>query len=299
MIAFGASMTSPEAYAQFAEPGVRRAMESDSQLFAHQAAGSIFRTYNLILDEAGAHDDLEALVLVHQDAEIDDAGLCGKLRHALADPDVGVVGCLGATGVGSIAWWEGSVSGGGAAYRYGEASGGDMPVAAWGGDPGAAPRTGEVEVVSGFLMALSPWVVRNVRFDEALGTQHGFDVDFCFAVRAAGRKVVTADLRVLHHHSLDLVTRNEPWMAAHIRVADKWERLNGIPEADWRQRARRAEAEAALARLVVEARQRERDALAASQKRRLASVTDTLSWRMTEPLRRLNARRRARHVEAT
>jgi hypothetical protein len=86
-------------------------------------------------------------------------------------------------------------------------------------------------------------------------------------------------------------------MAAHVRVADKWERRNGIPEADWRQRARRAEAEAALARLVVETRERERDALAARQERRLGAVTDTLSWRLTEPLRRLNARRRARRAE--
>ena len=35
---------------------------------------------------------------------------CAKVREALRDPDVGVVGCVGAIGVRSIAWWEGSVA---------------------------------------------------------------------------------------------------------------------------------------------------------------------------------------------
>jgi Glycosyltransferase like family len=294
MIAFGASMTSPETYARVAEPGIRHTMEPDSVVFAHQAAGSLPRTYNLILDEAGGFDDLEAVVLVHQDAEIADPAFCAKVRSSLTDPEVGVVGCVGATRVRSIAWWEGEVSGGSAVYRYGDAGGGELPAVAWGGQ-GAGSATGEVEVVDGFLMALSPWVVRNVRFDESLGMLHGFDVDFCLQVRAAQRKVVTADLHVRHHHSLDLVTANEPWLAAHMRAADKWDgRLgSGI---DWKRRARRAEAEAALARLEVEARERQRDALETVHAERLSAVTDSPSWRVTEPLRRLNAWRRSRRA---
>ena len=51
------------------------------------AAGTIFASYNALLDRAAEHDDLEALVLVHQDAEIVDAGLlCAKVRAALARP---------------------------------------------------------------------------------------------------------------------------------------------------------------------------------------------------------------------
>jgi Glycosyltransferase like family len=298
MIAFGASMTAPETYARVAEPGIRRTMEADSVVFAHQAAGSLPRTYNLILDQAGRLDDLEALVLVHQDAEIDDAALCTKLRGSLADPEVGVVGCVGATGVRSIAWWEGDVSGGSAVYCYGESGGGELPALSWGARGGRS-ETGEVEAIDGFLMALSPWVVRNVRFDESLGMLHGFDVDFCLEVRAAGRKVVTADLRVRHHHALDLVTANEPWLAAHMRAADKWE--GRLPDAggDWKGRARRAEAEAALARLEVEARERRRDALEQLHAEQLSTVTESLSWRMTEPLRRLNAWRRARSVSGS
>src|SRR3954463_14103526 len=99
MIAFGASITVPEVYERCAAVGIRRAAEPDSVVFSNAAAGTVFRSYNLILDEAAVHDDLEALVLLHQDAEIADPDFCRKLRDAFSDPDVAVVGCAGATGV--------------------------------------------------------------------------------------------------------------------------------------------------------------------------------------------------------
>jgi GT2 family glycosyltransferase len=292
VIAFGASMTSPEIYACRAKPGIDLAAEPDSQVFAYQAAGSIFRSYNLILEKASAFDDLEALVLVHQDLEIVDPGFCRKLRDVLRHPDVGVVGCLGAVGVQSIAWWEGSVTWASSVYRYGDAGGGDMPALAWNGDDRPPyVRTGPVDTLDGCLLALSPWAVRDLRFDESLGQRHGFDFDFCRQVRAAGRKVVTADLEVVYHHSLHLVTDNEPWVAAHIRVAEKWDADDG----NWKARARRAEAEAAAARLLVASKRYQGEARAKEHERQLQEVTGSLSWRITEPLRRLNAlRRRAR-----
>jgi Glycosyltransferase like family len=297
MIAFGSSMTSPEAYERFAKPGIQLAAEPDSEVFAYQAAGSISRSYNLMLDKAAAHDDLEALILVHQDAEIIDPDFCSKLRRVFGDPEVGVVGCVGAIGARSIAWWEGSVTGGSAVYRYGELGGGDVPAVAWGGNQ-ARPqvRPGEVETLDGFMMALSPWTVRNLRFDESLGQLYGHDFDFCRQVRAARKKVVRADLKVAHHHSLDLVIENEPWVSAHIRVAEKWDDSMPGGDADdaWKQRARRAEAEAAAARLLVRSKELQRDAQAAELENRLEEVIGSLSWRITEPLRRLNAIRKAR-----
>jgi hypothetical protein len=297
MIAFGSSMTSPEAYERFAKPGILLAAEPDSKVFAYQAAGSIFRSYNLIMEQAGAHDCLEALVLLHQDAEIVDPHFCLKLRRILRDPDIGVVGAVGATGACSIAWWEGSVSGGPSVYRYGEAGGGEMAASAWNGNGLPQPaRTGEVDTVDGFVLALSPWTVRNIRFDESLGQLYGYDFDLCRQARAANRKVVTADFEVVHHHALELVTDNEPWVAAHMRVAEKWDRR--VPgrdkgESDWKQRARRAEAEAAAARLLVEARQLQRDALTEQHEQRLGQITGSLSWRITRPLRGLNVWRKA------
>jgi GT2 family glycosyltransferase len=229
MIAFGCSITDPAMYAKAAEPGIRRAAEPGSEVIANAAAGSIFRSYNLLLDTVAGRDDLEALVLVHQDAEIVSPDLCATLRDALRDPAVGVVGCVGAVGVRSIAWWEGSVTWASFTHRYDELGGGELPALSWtNGDLPAFAHTGEVDSVDGFAMALSPWVVRNVRFDESLGQLHGYDLDFCLQVREARRKVVTADFKVVHHHSLELVSNPETWLAAHMRVAEKWDgRLPG------------------------------------------------------------------------
>ncbi len=127
MIAFGSPITDEPAYRRFAEPGIQRAAESDSLILPTATAGSLFKTYNLILDTVAGRDDLEALVLVHQDAELVDPDFCSKLRAALSDPEVGVVGCVGAVGVRSIAWWEGSVTWGSFVHRHSELGGETSP----------------------------------------------------------------------------------------------------------------------------------------------------------------------------
>src|ERR671919_744047 len=106
MIAFGCPITDGRAYAQYAERGIELVREPDSKVFAYQSAGSLFRTYNLFLDLAKKLDHLEALVLLHQDAEIVDPEFCTKVRKALQDPEVAIVGCGGALGVRNIAWWQ-------------------------------------------------------------------------------------------------------------------------------------------------------------------------------------------------
>jgi hypothetical protein len=249
VIVFGTAVTDPETYDRCAAPGIQRAAEPDSVILAHQTAGSLFRNYNLLLDMAREHEDLEALVLVHQDAELDDLDFATKVREALRDPDVAIIGCVGAVGVRSIAWWQGAVTWASVTHRYEEYGGGDTEAAGW--DPGKLPsyaQTGEVDSVDGVVMILSPWAVRELRFDESLGNLHGYDFDFCMQARAAGKKVVTADFHVIHHHSLELINDAEAWTQSYIRLVQKW---NGrLPDtgADPEQRALRAEAEAACAR---------------------------------------------------
>lgn len=295
MIAFGCSIISPDVYERCAAPGIRRAREPDSIAFPIQAAGSIFRSYNLLLDQAADCDGLEALVLVHEDAEILDADFCVKLRQALGDPRVAVVGCVGAVGVRSIAWWEGTTVGS-FVHRYDELGGGEFPgVGSQTGAPDL-PRAQEVECVDGFMLAIAPWAVRNIRFDESLGPHWGYDFDYCLQVRAAGHKVVAAPLRVAHHRPLHLLSDAEPWIAAHMRAAEKWDgRMPGADQADpdWKLRARRAEAEAVVARLAGASKVLQEDARTTRQARRMEVVTDTASWRLSEPLRRANALRRA------
>jgi hypothetical protein len=303
MIAFGSAVTEPGVYERYAAPGVALVSEPDSKVILPAPTGSIFSTYNLIMEQAAGLDDLEALVLVHQDAEIVDPGFCAKLREALRDPEVGVVGCVGAVGVRSIAWWEGSVTWASFVHRYGR-PGEEFPSLSWNGDelPPYA-RTGEVDTVDGFVLGLSPWTVRNVRFDESLGQKlHGYDFDFCLQVRAAGRKVVTADFKMVHHHSLELASDPSGWVEAHISVAEKWDgRMPhvGVAGGDWKQRARRAEAERAAARAQAIATQLQTDARTREHERALKEATESIGWRITAPLRwasRLRSPRRRRRA---
>lgn len=292
MIAFGCAMEDPEAYRRFALPGLERAAEPGSEVYAIAAVGPIARGYNLLLDAAARHDDLEALVLVNQRLEITDADLAAKVRSALADDPVAVAGPIGATGVTSIAWWEGAVSSAPVTHRYTDFGGGEMEAYSF------VPRTpapAEVETLDGLLLALSPWAVRNLRFDEALTLGIGFDLDFCLQARAEGRRVCTADLRCTYHGPLELVSDHDMWIEAHMKVAAKWEgRDPGLPprEADWRHRARVAEAEREAARTVAYSTASRVDAEAIPRERELERLESTLSWRLTEPLRRLNERRR-------
>jgi hypothetical protein len=293
MIAFGSSITEPDVYGRCAEPGIRRAAESDSEIRAMAAIGSVFRSYNALLDEFAGREDLEALVLVHQDAEIVDDDFCTIVRRALAEPEVGLVGCVGAIGVRSIAWWEASVTCASFINRYDEHGGGDLPSFSWAwSDAPAYARVGEVETLDGFVLVLSPWVVRKIRFDEQLGEFHGYDLDLCLQVREAGRKVITADFRAIHYRQLDMVPDPEPWVDAHVKLADKWDGRMGIGTGagSWRDRALRAEADTEAALMLAHMNSLESDARVLELQRALAETTESISWRMTAPLRWLHRR---------
>jgi hypothetical protein len=296
MIAFGCSITRPQVYRRCAEPGIRRAAEPNSEVFELPSIGSLPRSYNALLDRARARDDLEALVLVHQDAEIVDSAFCSVVRGALSDPGVGVVGCVGAIGVRSIAWWEASVTLASFINRYEDHGGGDLRSFSWTWDD-APPyaRTGEVETLDGFVLVLSPWAVRNLRFDESLGRIHGYDLDFCLQVRAAGRKVVTADVRAIHHRALEMVPDREDWIDAYVRVAAKWEGRDpglAVPPGSARERALRAEAERDAALAIARTRMVEAEVRVREVSHALDEARNSISWRITAPLRLLRGRRR-------
>jgi hypothetical protein len=298
VIVFATGIAESEAFDRYTEPGIRLASEPDSELVAYAAVGSITRSNNILLDAVADRVDLEALVLVHPHAEITDPDLCAKVRAALADPDVAIVGALGATGIRSIAWWEGGLVGAPVTHRYIEHGGGELAEASW-GTRGAA--SGEVDAVGGFLLVLSPWAVRSLRFDESLRHPFGYDVDLCLQARAAGRKVVAADLRVTHHHSLKIVSDLDLWVEAHQQLARKWDGALGpatVGEDAWRERARRAEAEREAARAMTHAHTLASDARILALERELAGVTGTPWWRITAPLRRLNALRAQRRLRA-
>jgi hypothetical protein len=252
VIVFGTAVTNDATYDRYAVPGIERAAEADSAILAHRSAGSLFRNYNVLLDRSAAYENLEALVLLHQDVELADENFAAKVREALSDPDVAIVGCVGAVGVQGLGWWQGALTWASMTHRYPEYGGGDFPAISWRTD--AAPSSvspGEVDSIDGFVMVLSPWAVRELRFDESLGKFHGYDFDICMQARAAGRKVATAPFRAIHHHSLELIDDPETWIQTYVRLAEKWDGQLPDPGADPQRRAIRAEAEAACNRALM------------------------------------------------
>jgi hypothetical protein len=207
MIAFVSCVGSPETYARRALPGLHRVGEPGSVAGQVTSESSIFEAYNRALDHFGVLEDLEALVLVHEDVELFDRDFGDRIRRALADPQVAIVGAVGARDVDSLAWWHGEVAGRAFEPRGALDGGFDEP---------------EVDAVDGLLMALSPWAVRNLRFDEARYTGfHGYDVDLCFQAREAGRRVVVTEL-TLFHHTKGGLGDGDAFQAANRAFRAKW-----------------------------------------------------------------------------
>ena len=211
MIAYGVCIGSDERFARFAEPGILRAAGPDPVVFKRWDQKSLFAGYNSILDEARELPDLEALVLLHDDTELQDAGFEVKVKELFSDPSIGLAGAIGASQVTSLAWWEGE--------RHGRAS--------WNGAPDGGPYVWDfgaemvdVDCVDGFLLVLSPWVVAHLRFDDrTFDGFYGYAVDLSFSVRRSGKRVVVSDFP-LHHH--DRFRDRRGLLRANVRWRAKW-----------------------------------------------------------------------------
>lgn len=210
MIAFGCAVVSQPKYSSYALPGIRRGGEPDSPVLVRRGA-SIQEGYNSILEELAGLSGLEAAVLLHEDVEILDEHFAAKIRRALEDPLVAVVGAIGASEASGLAWWEGRLVG-----RVLAAGLQDRD-----SDDGWSPR-GRVDTVDGLLMVLSPWAVRTLRFDEDFAALfHGYDADLCLQARARRRRVVVEDLEIAHHYRRDFFNR-DAWVQAEIALQRKW-----------------------------------------------------------------------------
>jgi hypothetical protein len=207
VIAFAACIADRDKLARYALPGLRRAMEPGSAFAELETTTSIHEVYNEALEHFAPVEDLEALVLLHEDVELFDPDFCSLVRAALADPEVAIVGAVGARGVRSLAWWEGEMAG-----RVDESRGRI--------DHGFADV--RVDSVDGLLLVLSPWAVRHLRFDtETFSGFHAYDVDICFSARAAGKRVVVADLPLMHHTKGGYGDK-AVWDAANAAFQAKW-----------------------------------------------------------------------------
>jgi glycosyltransferase involved in cell wall biosynthesis len=143
---------------------------------------SIAVAYNTILD-AYKGKSMDAVVLLHDDLEITDPAAEAKFLAAFEDPDVALVGVAG--GGPALRWWD------------------HDPIGHQMTDSGLLDfgrRAGGVDMVEGSIVAFSPWAVENLRCDERYTDfRSGWD-DVCLHARAAGKRVVVADVDT-HHHS--------------------------------------------------------------------------------------------------
>jgi hypothetical protein len=232
MIAFGCAIHSEEKYERFARPGIERVRDPEAPLIELRDRHCIFTAYNEILDRVRDDPRIETLVLIHEDTEIRDSRFEAKIRWVLSDPLVAIVGTVGAVGVRGIDWWI---------HDYGIGSSILEPI-----DPEALYETpllegaeisgsghsGEVDMVDGYLLALSRWAIRELRFDaDTLGPGfHGYDADICFQARERGRKVFAVEMPVAHHrNSVSPTPYREDWLRAQIAFRRKWERRGMIP----------------------------------------------------------------------
>ncbi len=212
MLVFGTAITNDQIYERRALPGIRSAAEGDSVVLERRGM-SLQAAYNSMLDEAAQLRGLEALVLPHQDTQLRDPRFADKVRAALRDPAVGLVGAAGGRGIRSMLWSTGEFRGG------------------WSGADAEVERevrfrhpVGAVDAADGLLLVLSPWAVGELRFDPRFARWfHGYDVDFSLQVRARGRRVVVIDVDVVHWVSRRQLASHEDWIAASLAFHEKWD----------------------------------------------------------------------------
>jgi hypothetical protein len=183
-------------------------------LLRADAPTGICDAYNRFLDQAAAIPDLDFVVLMHDDTAIRDDQLLPKLRATFADDSIAVAGAVGARDVTSLYWWHGARHGQlehhGGVYTWGEG-------------------VTDVETVDGLFMALSPWAAKEVRFDrQTCPGFHGYDVDYCFQVRADGRRVVAGGLD-LYHATVGGYGNRTDFERSNVRWRVKW----GFDTAGW------------------------------------------------------------------
>jgi len=210
MLAFGTAVTDEDRYAAQALPGIRRVAPPGATVLTRRGL-SLPAAYNAMLDEAAAAEDLEGLVLLHQDVELHDPAFGAALAAALALPDVGVVGVYGRRG-GSGVDEPGSTA---------------VGHVLWGGPFEERPTgTGapvEAELVDGMLLALSPWAVRTLRFDLRFAPHfHLYDRDICLQARAAGRRVLVLTTPVTHHFRRAALESRADFVEALVLLHRTW-----------------------------------------------------------------------------
>lgn len=182
-------------------------MHDDTPMMALAGQTSISVAYNRIIQVA-LHERADALVLLHDDLEILDSDNVFEQRvlEEVAKPDVALVGVAG--GGPSMAWWNIDPIG----HQLT-----DSGLLEFGGR-----REGDVDMIEGSLMIMSPWAIRHLRFDERYEFL-GYD-DICLEARRWKKRVVVADIDTYHHSTVGYKSES---------VRQMWERSEDIFRSKW------------------------------------------------------------------
>lgn len=207
---------------RYALPGLNRAQKPNDEATIVMGT-SIHQGYNHAREWAMGRRGVEALVLLHADAEILDEHFGQRLRLLLKkDPDIAVVGVAGASRCRNLSWWD---ERGGAIGSWEEKGllGGCYHQE---GEPFTFHTEGDHQaaVVDGVVLALSPWAIHHLRFDEktyAMAPWYAYDCDISLAARRAGKKVFVMDTRVRHHTKGGIHNQKAFW-DANLAFQRKW-----------------------------------------------------------------------------
>jgi hypothetical protein len=186
LFVYGFCIGTEEKYQAFASMGLEK-FAPESPRLERRNQSSIFAAYNSILDEVIAMGtEVEGLVLLHEDVELRQS-IEATLRSEFENERVAIVGAIGGRGVRSVRWSR-------AEGTYGYA-----PDTFHGtNDHGRGFH--DVDTVDGLLIAMSPWAIANLRFDEVTFSGfHAYDADISMQAGAKGHKVRVADIDLLHH----------------------------------------------------------------------------------------------------
>lgn len=179
-IAYGCCVGSWDKFARYVAPRV-----AGRRVVATAWHDGIVAAYNLILD-AYAKERPDAVVLLHDDLEITDPAFEEKVNVVVKTvPDLALLGVAGGGGQ-SLYWWEHDPVG----HQRTDVM-----------DIDFGRRMGEVTLIEGSLMVLTPWAIKHLRFDPRFADFHGYD-EIGMAARAAGMRVVVADIDTHHHNPM-------------------------------------------------------------------------------------------------
>lgn len=169
-------------YHRLARPGIE-AIAADAVVWVAFDQESIHSAYQTMIERA-RDQGVGGLVLLHDDVVIRDSLFPAKVEKVFEDPDVGVVGVVGARRPVSAEWWWYE------SYGWVEETASIV-------DKGRT--TTDVDVVDGVLLALSPSALRIVNLDATMYPGfHGYDLEICSQTRAAGLRVVVVDTDIFH-----------------------------------------------------------------------------------------------------